>query len=179
MTIRCFEILKPIVAATAYVDASADVIGDVHLGEGSSVWPGARLRGDINSIRIGQRCSIQDNSVVHVTHAGQFNPDGFTTVLEDDITVGHAVVLHGCLIRSRCLIGMMSCIMDGAIVESDVIIGAGSLVTPGTVCESGHLWLGRPAKKVRAITDEEKQHILYSAKYYAKLALRYQVEVGV
>lgn len=179
MTIRHFEMHQPKIAPTTYVDCSAVVIGEVTIGEDSSIWPQAVIRGDINSITIGARCSIQDGSVVHVTHAGHYNPTGFSTCLGNDITVGHAVVLHGCQIESSCLIGMNSCLMDGVVVESHVIIGAGSLVTPGTVCESGFLWMGRPARKVRALTKEEREQIAYSSEYYVKLKQRYKNDLGL
>lgn len=174
MTIRSFETHTPEIDATAFVDDTALVIGRVHIGAHSSIWPMAVLRGDIHDIRIGAYCSVQDGTIVHVTHKGPFSPEGFSTEVGDRVTVGHRVILHGCQIGSDCLIGMDACLMDGVRVESDVIIGAGSLVTPGTVCESGYLWLGRPARKVRVLTDRERAHIAYSADYYAKLKDRHR-----
>lgn len=173
MNIRPFDHHEPDIDPSAYVDSSAVIIGQVSIGAHSSVWPHVSARGDINSISIGRHCSIQDNSVIHVTHDGPFNPGGYTTRVGDHVTVGHRVVLHGCTIGNLCLIGMDSCLMDGAVVEDHVIIAAGSLVTPGTVCESGYLWLGRPAKKVRALTEREREQIAYSADYYSKLADKY------
>lgn len=174
MTIRSFENYQPNISETAYIDPSAVIIGRVTIGEKSSVWPLAVIRADVNSVMIGKSCSIQDGSVIHVTHAGRFNPEGYATILGNNITVGHRVTLHGCEVRDNCLIGMGSCLMDGVIVESEVIIGAGSLVTPGTVCEAGHLWMGRPARKVRPITDKEQEQIAYSAEFYVNLCLRYR-----
>ena len=176
MTIRNFEQHKPSIATNAWVDDSAVVIGDVTLGAESSVWPMAVLRGDINSIKVGERSNIQDGSVVHVTHRGPFTPDGYTTSIGNDVTIGHACIVHGCTIGDRCLIGMRSCIMDGAILEADIIIGAGSLVTPGKVLQSGYLWVGSPARQVRELTTQEREQLLYSANYYKNLMQRHRTE---
>ena len=171
--IRCFENQEPKIAETAFVDEMALVIGDVTIGERCSVWPMAVIRGDINKVVIGKRCSIQDGTVIHVNHVGPFNPEGDTTTLGDDITVGHRALLHGCHIGDRCLIGMAAVIMDRAIVESDVFIAGGSLVTPRTVLKSGYLYMGAPARQVRKLTKQEKEKMLYSAEYYVELGQRH------
>lgn len=173
MAIRHFEDKAPEISALAYVDPEATVIGDVTIAQQSSIWPGAVLRGDIHRIQIGARTSIQDNCVMHVTHAGPFNPDGFSTTVGDDVTVGHRVILHGCCVQDRCLVGMGSIVMDGATIESHVILGAGSVVSPGKTLEGGYLWLGSPAKRVRPLTEKEIEYIPYSANYYAKLGARH------
>ncbi len=173
MPIRSFESATPTIASTAFVDATAVVIGDVTIQADSSIWPNAVIRGDIHHIQIGQRTSIQDNSVIHVTHAGPFNPDGFATTVGNNVTVGHRVILHGCDIKDNCLIGMGSVVMDGAVIESNVFLGAGSLVTPGKVLESGYLWMGAPAKKIRKLSAKELEQIEYSANYYAQLKDRH------
>jgi len=152
--------IVPTVAPSAFIEESARVIGDVTIGEDSSVWFNAVIRGDVNHIRIGNRTNIQDGSIVHVTHKT------WPTVLEDDITVGHSVTLHGCTIRSRVLIGMGAIILDGAEVESDCVIGAGALVTEGKKIPSGWLAIGSPAKPVRQLTDEERAKLLVSAQNY-------------
>jgi len=174
MTIRTFENKTPQIASSAFIDPTAVIIGDVKIGEDSSIWPHTVVRGDILKIRIGQRTSIQDNSVMHVTHAGKFNPDGFATIIGNDVTVGHRVILHGCEIKDKCLIGMGSIIMDDVVIESNVLLGAGSLVTPGKVLESGYLWMGAPVKKVRPLTEKEFTQIKYSANYYVELKNRYR-----
>lgn len=173
MTIETFENLTPQLADGVFVHASAVVIGDVHIGKDSSVWPMTVIRGDIHKIRIGERSSIQDGSVLHVTHAGPFNPDGFACQVGDDVTVGHKVMLHGCTIRDRVLVGMGAIIMDGAVVESDVVIGGGSLVPPGKVLESGYLYVGSPVKQARPLNEREKAFFLYSAGKYRELKDRY------
>ncbi|GMT42139.1 MAG: gamma carbonic anhydrase family protein [bacterium] len=150
----------PEVAESAFIEDSAHVIGDVTIGEDSSVWFNAVVRGDVNFIRIGKRTSIQDASVVHVTR------DTYPTILEDDITVGHSVTLHGCTIRSRALIGMGAVILDGAEVESDSIIAAGSVVTEGKTIPSGQLAMGIPAKPVRELTESERAMLLESSNNY-------------
>ncbi len=171
--IRTFEGMTPVVAEDAWVDEAAVVIGDVQIGRGSSIWPGVVIRGDIHRIRIGERTSIQDGSVVHVTHASQFVPDGYSTTVGSDITVGHNVTLHGCEIRDRCLIGMGSIVLDGAVVESEVIVGAGSLVPGGKVLEGGYLYLGSPVKQIRKLTGKEIAFFEYSAQRYQELGQRY------
>ncbi len=171
--IRTFEGMAPVIAADAWVDETAVVIGDVEIGSGSSIWPCVVVRGDIHQIRIGERTSIQDGSVVHVTHASQFVPDGYSTTVGNDITVGHNVTLHGCEIKDRCLIGMGSIVLDGAVVESEVIVGAGSLVPGGKLLESGYLYLGSPVKQIRRLTEKEIAFFEYSAQRYQKLGQRY------
>lgn len=173
MTIEKFEHLSPQLADTVFVHESAVVIGDVHIGKDSSVWPMTVIRGDIHSIRIGERTSVQDGSVLHVTHDGPFNPGGFACTIGNDVTIGHKVMLHGCTIKDRVLVGMGTLIMDGAVVESDVIIGGGSLVPPGKVLQSGYLYVGSPVRQVRELTAEEKSFFLYSAGKYRDLKERY------
>jgi len=171
--IRDFENITPVIDSSAYIDEQASVIGDVHIGTDSSVWPFTVLRGDVNKIRIGNKTNIQDNSTVHVSHDSQFNPGGFAASIGNEVTVGHQVIIHACTIRDRCLIGMGSLIMDGVVVEEDTIVGAGSLVTQNKILEGGYLWMGRPAKRVRALTDDEKERIVYSADHYVRLKNRY------
>lgn len=171
--IKPFENNFPQVPPTTYVDETALIIGQVTLGADSSIWPMAVLRGDIQQIRIGDRTSIQDGSVIHVTHAGRFNAQGFPTHVGNDVIVGHRVVLHGCTLKDHCLIGMGAIVMDGAIVHSNVIVGAGSVVPPHRELEEGCLWLGNPARKIRKITEEEYEFLRYSAEYYVQLKNRY------
>ena len=169
MAIRKYQGVTPQLGARVFVDRSSVVIGDVQLGEDSSVWPFALIRGDMHRIRIGARSSVQDGSVLHITHAGPFNPDGFPLIIGDDVTIGHKVTLHGCTLGNRILVGMGSIVMDGAVVQDEVIIGAGSLVPPGKVLESGYLYVGSPVKQARALTDKERAFFSYSAGNYVKL----------
>lgn len=169
MAIRKYQQHLPQLGERVFVDASAVVIGDVVLGEDSSVWPMTVIRGDMHRIRIGARTSVQDGSVLHITHAGPFNPDGFPLIIGDEVTVGHKVTLHGCTLGSRILVGMGSIVMDGAVVEDEVIIGAGSLVPPGKKLESGFLYVGSPVKQIRPLTDKERAFFTYSAANYVKL----------
>ncbi len=172
--IRPFEGKAPRIAVDAWVDESAVVIGDVEIGAGSSVWPLCVVRGDIHRIRIGSRSNIQDGSVLHVTHDSRFNPGGFPLSIEDEVTVGHKVMLHGCRIGRQCLIGMGSVVMDGAVLEPQLILAAGSLVPPGKVLEGGCLWRGSPARRVRELTAEELDYFEYVAGNYARLAAKYR-----
>lgn len=169
MAIRTFAQHTPRLGERAFVDTSAVVIGDVEIGTDSSVWPLAVIRGDMHRIRIGKRTSVQDGSVLHITHAGPFNPDGFPLLIGDDVTIGHKVMLHGCTVGSRILIGMGSTVMDGAVVEDEVIIGAGSLVPPGKRLESGFLYVGSPVKQARPLTEKERSFFTYTAGNYVKL----------
>ena len=169
MAIRKYQQHVPQLGERAFVDASAVVIGDVELGEDSSVLPMTVIRGDMHRIRIGARTSVQDGSVLHITHAGPFNPDGYPLVIGDEVTVWHKVTLHGCTLGNRILVGMGSIVMDGAVVEDEVIIGAGSLVPPGKRLESGYLYVGSPVKQARALTDKERNFFSYTAGNYVKL----------
>lgn len=168
MAIRPFEGIYPYIAPTAYVDETALVIGQVTIGRDASIWPMAVVRGDVNAIVIGERTNIQDGSILHVTHDGPYTPGGKGLAIAHDVTVGHHVVLHGCEIESYCLIGIAAQIMDGAIIRSRALVGAGSLVPPGKEIEGGFLWVGRPAKKVRPLTDTELAQFDYSAAHYVK-----------
>lgn len=169
MAIRSYQGMRPQLGARAFVDASAVVIGDVVLGEDASVWPMAVVRGDMHHIRIGARSSVQDGSVLHITHAGPFNPDGYPLLIGDEVTIGHNVTLHGCTLGNRILVGMGSIVMDGAVVEDEVVIGAGSLVPPGKRLQSGYLYVGSPVKQARPLSDKELAFFAYSATNYVKL----------
>ncbi|MWV14880.1 gamma carbonic anhydrase family protein [Pseudomonas sp. L-22-4S-12] len=169
MAIRKYQGVTPQLGARVFVDRAAVVIGDVQLGEDSSVWPFALIRGDMHRIRIGARTSVQDGSVLHITHAGPFNPDGYPLIIGDDVTIGHQVTLHGCTLGNRILVGMGSIVMDGAVVQDEVVIGAGSLVPPGKVLESGYLYVGSPVKQARPLSDKERAFFSYSAANYVKL----------
>ncbi len=173
MSIRSHAGLHPKIAAGVYIDPASVVIGDVEIGEGSSVWPMTVIRGDIHRIRIGARTSVQDGSVLHVTHAGPYNPDGFPLIIGDDVTIGHKVMLHGCTIGNRILIGMAAVILDGAVVNDEVIIGAGTLVPPGKVLASGYLYMGSPARRARPLTEKELKYFHYTSKRYVDLAAAY------
>lgn len=173
MPIRTFRNKTPIVDPSAYIDDMAVVIGDVVIGPDSSVWPMVSIRGDVNSICIGARTSIQDGTVIHVTSPYPGAPQGVAAVIGDDNTIGHRCMLHACTIENGCLIGMGSTILDRAIVRCGVLLGAGSLVTEGKELEGGYLWMGRPAKKVRPLTEEEKARLKISAEHYANLKDHY------
>jgi len=173
MSIRSHRGKQPRIGEDVYLDPTSVIIGDVEIGDYSSIWPLTVVRGDIHRIRIGKRTSVQDGSVLHVTHAGPYNPDGFPLIIGDDVTIGHKVMLHGCTIGNRILIGMASVILDGAVVENEVVIGAGTLVPPGKVLESGYLYLGSPARKARPLTDKELSYFHYTSKKYVELAAEY------
>jgi carbonic anhydrase/acetyltransferase-like protein (isoleucine patch superfamily) len=173
MTIRSYQGVEPRIAASAYVDATAVVIGDVTIGEDASLWPMVVARGDVHSIEIGARTNIQDGCILHVSHDSEFSPGGFPLSIGTDITVGHQVILHGCRIEDGCLVGMGTTVMDGAILRSGVLLGAGSLVPPGQELEGGYLWVGSPARRVRPLRDQERAFLTYSSKHYVELKNRH------
>ena len=167
--IRSYKSHTPTMGERVYVDPAAVIIGDVILGDHCSVWPCAVIRGDMHRIRIGNRTSVQDGAILHITHAGQFNEAGWPLTIGDDVTIGHSVNLHGCTIGNRVLVGIGSIVLDGAIVEDDVVIGAGTLVPPGKVLESGYMYMGSPCKKIRPLKENEKAYFTYSANNYVAL----------
>tara|TARA_R110002110_G_scaffold205066_7_gene417080 strand:- start:214750 stop:215202 length:453 start_codon:yes stop_codon:yes gene_type:complete len=139
------------------------------MGDDVSVWPQVSIRGDMHEIRIGSRSSVQDGCVLHITHAGPFNPAGWPLHIGEDVTIGHNATLHGCTIGNRVLIGMCATVMDGAIVEDEVVIAAGALVTPGKTLRSGYLYGGSPAREMRELSDSERDYFTYSAANYVRL----------
>lgn len=173
LNIRAFNQETPSIGSKVYVDPFASVIGKVSLGDDVSVWPMAVIRGDVNIITIGNKSNIQDGSILHVTHDGPYTPGGHPLTIGEGVTVGHQVTLHACSIGNYCLIGIGSIILDKAIIEDNVMIGAGSLVPPGKHLESGYLYIGRPAKKIRKLTPEELGNLEYSSEHYVHLKNEY------
>ncbi len=173
MAIREFEDKLPDTHPDAWIDDTALIIGDVVIGQHSSVWPFSVVRGDVNKIRIGDNTNIQDHSVLHVSHDGPYSPGGHDLQIGNNVTVGHRVTLHACQVMDNCLIGMSATIMDGAIIQPHTLIGAGSLVTPNKVLPGGYLWFGNPLRRVRKLSDAEIDHIEYSAQHYVRLKKRH------
>jgi len=176
MSIRSYCGDLPTIGARVYIDPSATVIGRVTLGDDVSIWPAAVVRGDVNTIAIGPRTSVQDGSVLHVTHGGPYTPGGRALEIGADVTIGHRVILHACTVASRCLIGMGAIVLDGAEIDSDVIIGAGSIVTSGKRLEARSLYVGSPARRVRALSDAEIESLVYTAAHYVRVKDRYLTE---
>jgi len=174
MALRRYLDQLPRIGARAWIDPAATVIGDVEIGDDASIWPGAVVRGDVNSIRIGARSNLQDLCVVHVTHAGPYGPpDGIPTVIGEDVTVGHGAIIHACSIGDACLVGMGAIVLDGVRMEKHAFVGAGAVVSPGKLVGSGELWLGNPARCVRRLSETEIEQLYYSAPHYVKLKDRY------
>lgn len=168
-SLRNFNGHAPKLGERVLIDPSAVVLGEVELGDDVSVWPCTVIRGDMHKIRIGSRTSVQDGSVLHITHASDFNPGGWPLTIGSEVTIGHNATLHGCTISDRVLVGMGAVIMDGAQVQSDVVIAAGALVTPGKVLESGFLYGGSPARQMRPLKEREYSFFSYSADNYVRL----------
>jgi len=177
MALRNYKGKSPQLGSKVYIDASAQLVGDIQLAEDVSVWPLVAARGDVNQIIIGARTNIQDGSVLHVTRRTTANPAGHPLIIGEDVTIGHKVMLHGCRLGNRILVGMGSIILDGAIVEDEVLIGAGTLVPPGKRLETGYLYMGSPAKHARALTDQERHFLKESAQNYVELKNDYLSEL--
>ena len=176
-SVRPYNNLEPVLGDGVFIDPSAVVIGDVTLGDDCSVWPCAVIRGDMHKITIGARTSVQDNAVLHITHASEFNSDGWPLTIGDDVTIGHNACLHGCTVGNQVLIGIGATVLDGVVIEDNVIIGAGTLVPPGKHLESGYLYVGNPCKQARPLKDKEIAFFKYSAANYVKLKNDYLQEM--
>ncbi len=173
MAIQEFNGILPILGHSTYIAESAVVIGNVKLGDNVSIWPTTVVRGDVESITIGDDTNIQDGSVLHVTHYGKFTDRGYPLTVGKGVTVGHRAIVHACTIGDYCLIGMGAIIMDDATIGDYVMLGAGALVPSGKVLESGHLYLGSPVKLVRALTESERDFLVYSSQHYVELKNKY------
>jgi len=160
---------EPSIGARVFIDDTAWVNGSVTLASDVSIWPMAVLRGDMQSITVGARTNVQDGTVIHVTHAGEFTGAGQPVVIGEEVTIGHQSMLHGCSIGDRVLVGMKSVLLDGVVIESDVMIGAGSLVPPGKVLTQYGLYVGSPVKRIRNLTCEEIDYLRYGAQNYVDL----------
>jgi gamma-carbonic anhydrase len=165
--IRTFQGITPTIPTSCFIEETGIVIGDVVLGEHCSVWFHAVVRGDVNHIRIGNRTNVQDLCMLHVTH------DTHPLIIGHEVTIGHGVILHGCTIQDRVLIGMGAIIMDGAVIGKDSVVGAGALITEQTVIPANSLVLGSPGKVKRSVTAEELAWIKVSAENYVKYAGEY------
>ena len=171
--IRSFRGKSPTLGERVYIDPAATVIGDVVLGDDVSVWPGAVVRGDMHSIRVGSRTNVQDNAVLHITHASDYNPGGWPLVIGDDVVIGHSAVVHGCQIGNRVLVGIGSIVNDGVVVEDEVIIGAGCVVPPGKTLDSGHIYVGNPCRQLRPVSEKDRKFFIYSPGNYVRLKDEY------
>jgi carbonic anhydrase/acetyltransferase-like protein (isoleucine patch superfamily) len=169
--IRTYKGIRPKLGARAYVDASAQVVGAVELGEDASVWMNTVIRGDVNRIRLGARTNVQDNCVLHVTAQ-------HPTVLADDVTVGHSVTLHGCTVERHCLVGIGAIVLNGAVVGEESIVAAGALVPEGMQVPPRSVVMGAPAKVKREVTEEERAGLRRYAENYVRYKDEYRAEAG-
>lgn len=156
-----------------YIDETAVVIGKVVLGDDVSIWPQTVIRGDVEHIQIGAGTNVQDGSVLHVSHAGDFSAKGHPLTIGQGVTIGHRAVVHACTIGNYCLIGIGAIILDDAVIEDYVMLGAGALVPPGKTLTSGYLYVGSPAKPVRELSADEKKFLEYSSQHYIHLKNAY------
>jgi len=173
MSIRSYQGVSPRIAATAYIDEVAVVIGDVTIADDASLWPMVVARGDVHSITIGARSNIQDGSILHVTSDNNFTPGGFPLLIGDDVTVGHGAILHACTIGNLVLIGMGATVLDGAVIEDRIMVGAGALVPPGKRLESGYLYIGSPVRQARPLKQAELDYLEFSSRHYVELKNRH------
>jgi carbonic anhydrase/acetyltransferase-like protein (isoleucine patch superfamily) len=164
---------RPTIADGTYIHESAQVIGDVRVGRDCSIWCNTVLRGDVNRIVIGDCSNVQDLAMGHVSHKNAAKPNGSPLTIGSYVTIGHSTILHGCTVGDECLIGMGCIIMDDVVIGNRVMVGAGSLVAPGKVLESGYLYIGRPAVKVRTLTADELAYLKYSAEHYVRIKNNY------
>jgi len=171
--IRSFKSINPVIGKNVFIDDSAVVIGNVTLGDDVSVWPTTVIRGDVESIQIGDGTNVQDGSVLHVSHAGDYSTKGYPLQIGKGVTIGHRAVVHACTVGDYCLVGIGAIIMDDAVLEDYVMLGAGALVPPGKKLESGYLYVGSPAKQMRPLKESEKQFLEYSSKHYIQLKNEY------
>ncbi len=178
MSIRPYQDTLPTIDPSAWIDPDSVVIGDVTIGADASIWPTAVARGDVAPIVIGPETSIQDGSILHVTHDGPYSPGGRGLYVGRGVTVGHKVVLHACTIGDHCLIGMGAIVMDDVEVGEESIIGAGALVTPGKKIPPRTLWVGSPARQVRELDATDVERLHYSAAHYVRVKNRYSTGQG-
>lgn len=167
--LRQYKNQQPVVGKNVYIDESAVVIGDVVIGNDVSIWPTTVIRGDVESISIGEGTNVQDGSVLHVSHAGDYSVEGHPLKIGKGVTIGHRAVVHACTVGDYCLIGIGAIILDDAVLEDYVLLGAGALVPSGKRLEGGFLYVGSPAKQVRPLKDSEKEFLEYSYKHYVHL----------
>ena len=163
---------RPKLGRGVFLAETCAVIGDVEIGDESSIWYGTVVRGDVMPIRIGARTSVQDNTVIHVTS------DFSGTTIGDDCTIGHAAIIHACTVEDGCLIGMGAILLDGARIGRSSLVGAGALVTPGTDIPPGSLVIGSPARVKRPLGDKEREQLVYASSHYVELTRRYLAESG-
>jgi len=176
--LRQYNGIFPTLGSAVYIDQSAVVVGDIVLGDDSSIWPLVAARGDVNTIVIGKRTNVQDGTVLHVTRKSEHNPTGNPLAIGDDVTIGHKCMLHGCSLGNRILVGMGAIIMDGVVIQDDVFIAAGALVPPNKVLESGFLYVGNPCKQARPLKESETNFLKQSALNYVELKNDYLNELN-
>ncbi|CAA9890885.1 conserved hypothetical protein [Candidatus Methylobacter favarea] len=173
MSVRTFNTIQPKIGRSVYIDDSAVVIGNVTIEDDVSIWPTVVIRGDVESVKIGEGTNVQDGSILHVTHYGDFTDKGYPLSIGKGVTIGHRAVVHACTIGDYCLVGMGAIIMDDAVLEDHVMLGAGALVAPGKKLNSGYLYIGSPARQARPLTESEKKFLEYSYQHYIILKNEY------
>jgi carbonic anhydrase/acetyltransferase-like protein (isoleucine patch superfamily) len=171
--LKPFKKIDPKLGERVFIDDTAVVIGDVTLGDDVSVWPTVVIRGDVEKITIGRGTNVQDGAVLHVSHAGDYSPEGHPLSIGEGVTIGHRAVVHACKVGDYCLIGIGAIILDDAVLSDSVMLGAGALVPPGKKLESGYLYIGAPAKQARALTEDELKFLRYSSRHYIHLKDEY------
>ena len=173
MPIYPYQEVYPTIDSSAFVHQDAVIIGDVHIGMYSSIWPGVVIRGDVNFVRIGSRTNIQDGSILHVTRPTKNNPQGTPLIIGDEVTIGHQVSLHACHLKNRSMVGIGAIVLDRVVLEEQAMVAAGSLVSPGKRIPAAELWIGSPARSVRLLRHDELAHHAETSQNYVRLAQSY------
>ena len=166
-----FENWQPKIHPSCFIAPDATIVGNVEIGADSNVWYKCVFRGDVHEIRIGERCNLQDGTVVHVT-TGKFGAH-----IGDDVAIGHMVLVHGCTLEPKCFVGMRSVVMDGCIIESGAMLAAGAVLTPGKRIPKGQLWAGSPARHMRDLSEQDIAHFQYVCDHYVKLGRRHRASI--
>jgi carbonic anhydrase/acetyltransferase-like protein (isoleucine patch superfamily) len=176
--LRAYRGVLPVLGERVYIDPAATVIGRVTLGDDVSVWPSTVIRGDVNTISVGARTSVQDGSVLHVASEQLAGPGGLALEVGPDVTIGHNVILHACTVGHSCLIGMGAIVLDGTVIGDEVIVGAGSVVPPRKQLPARTLWVGNPARQVRALGASEVELLHSMAAHYVRIKNEYLAAAG-
>lgn len=178
ISILSFEGKTPKIHDSAFIAPGCRIIGDVEIGPDVSIWYNCVIRADVNRIRIGARTNVQDGSVIHCDSPDEGRPEGYPTLIGEDVLIGHLAMVHGCVLHDRAFVGLSSVVMSGCTIESDGMLAAGALLTPGKTISAGQLWTGRPAKYLRDLTDAAKADMQQGVAHYVENGRKHKTSIG-